>query len=167
MATYADTAARLADGFETKENAETEREYLVIKRDSPVAETLKAMVFAADSAGLGWNFAYEAVRDALQWIADTDPDDFDESAHEFADSAVDFYTEDRIRWLASAPLAHMQLCDEAMDEFGDAGLSDTSLATIIGNGQYEAYRRAFAAVADHWPDDDDLEDGTETDAPMA
>lgn len=151
------TAHDLANSFYTQDIGED------YPRLCTKDELARDMVHAADDAGLGWNFAYEAVRDCLQWIDDTgsDPRDSD-THHEAADSLVDVYNADLIKWLADAPLAHYQLCDEAFSEYA----SDTpeSIIDYIRIGQYEAYRRAMQAIADNWPDDTEEDEDEDDEA---
>lgn len=159
---HADTARRLAAKFYVAENGNT-----CVNSDDDDdddGETVKAMVFQADQYGLGWDFAYEAVCNALQYIADVDEDPADgDTQYEYADSAVDPYTADLVRWLASAPLAHLALCDEAQEEMG-APDADEGLEARLRLGQYHAYRLAMQAVADEWPEDDTEEEDEEDDA---
>lgn len=156
-------ARTLASLFYVAENGN-----VCIKADEPDTDTVKAMVFAADQSGLGWDFAYEAVRDALQFLADTDDDEpltadrIREQSHEFADAHTDVYTADLVKWLASAPLQHGPLCDEAAEELGDG--SYLGLEKHLQHGQYEAYQRALDAVADNWEDEEEETDDGDEDA---
>ncbi len=82
---------------------------------------------------------YTLCRDAFDFIADGGDD-----ASDFADGAVDVYTSDRVRWLASH-LGRVSLCDEAASDFaigdGGAGIIDR-----IGWGQFLEASRVYATV---------------------
>ncbi len=152
-------AQTLASLFYTAENGN-----VCVRDDDPNSEAVREMVRKADMEyGLGWDFAYQAVRDALQYLADTDEDPTDpDTADQFADGATDVYTDDLVRWLASAPLKHLPLCDEAAEEAGGFS-NDEGLEHRIRSGQYLAYRYAMQAVADNWEEEatDDEEDDTD------
>ena len=156
-------AQTLASLFYTAENGN-----VCIRDDQPDTETVKAMVFAADQSGLGWDFAYEAVRDALQFLADTDDDEpltadrIRNQTNEFADTSVDVYTKDRLNWLAQS-LRHYQLCDEAAEDFGGFSTAE-SITDIIGWGQYRAYEYAMQAVAGNWQDDEEEDEDDDPNA---
>ena len=85
---------------------------------------------------------YRLCRDAFMFIHDNDATEDD--AGEFAEQAVDVYTMNRLRWLASH-LSRPGLCDEAADEFG-GGYDDASITDRIGWGQYLEASRVYAAI---------------------
>jgi hypothetical protein len=150
--THADTARRLSALFYTAENGN-----LCIGGEGDDTEVVKDMVRAADMSGLGWDFAYEAVRDGLDHIADTDNDPNDsDTAAEFANGAVDVYTVNLINWLHSAPILHGPLCDQAAEDLGYTEYQ--GLEKHIQLGQYTAYTYAMQAITENWPTDDAWQD---------
>lgn len=151
-----ETAARLAAKMKPKTRDDGEVFITITAHeDDPDHATLLEMTHAASNAGLGYDFCYAAVSEALDYLADSDDDaDPGDLAHEFADSATDVYNSDRVKWLASAPIAHLQLCDEAAETYSH---EPDTLADCIGMGQYEGYERAFAIVVAQLPEDDEPE----------
>ena len=85
---------------------------------------------------------YRLCRDTFMFIHGNDATEDDQS--EFAEQAVDVYTMNRLRWLASH-LSRPGLCDEAADEFG-GGYDDASITDRIGWGQYLEASRVYAAI---------------------
>lgn len=141
-------AIDLVGAFYRREDNDT----LCIHGDHPAAETVRSMVFQASQQDLGHDFSYEAVKEALFFLAERHPDEIagEDARHdlvaEFADGQCDIYTHDLISWLASAPVSHVGLCNEANEEY-----STTELSEIITNGQHLAYRRAMESVLENWP----------------
>lgn len=88
------------------------------------------------------DWRYASIRSALGAIHDSEPDNLDEYAHEWADRNVDTYNGSRTAWLASN-LSRAGYCDDATDEFGPA----ESIFDAIGRGQYMESLELYAAVA--------------------
>jgi hypothetical protein len=132
----------------------TEGGTLCIRGDHPRAETVSNMVFEADQLGLGNDFQYEAVARALTFLADQYYNEFiDEKIvynciQEFADFYTDKYTFDLVKWLAEAPIRHVELCNQARDEMG---INPGDIIEAISIGQYYAYTLAMQAVRNNWP----------------
>ncbi len=109
-------------------------EYIAL-RESHVPEWVGELAFAVhgtdpDGSFLPDDYRYAYCLGALEWFAEGgDPDD----VGEYADGAVDVYTGDRLRWLASHA-ARVGFCDEAQA----AGLvaHDAEIVDRIGVGQY-------------------------------
>jgi hypothetical protein len=113
--------------------------YVRTKDDAP--EWVKAIVYEAHGDFLPDDWRYNVIQDALLWIADSD--DPEDSAGEFADSAVDVYTGARLAWLASN-LTRPAYVDEARAEFGaDA---DSGITELIGLGQYMEASEVYGLV---------------------
>ena len=146
MDTTQTTASRLAAGFAVRTVDDTKKTFII--QEGPDAETLEAMVFQADNNGLGWDFAYEAVHAAIDYLDDCDSSPFnDDVAHDFADAECDPYTANPTAWLASS-LKHAAICDDAAEEIEDR----------TRWGQHRAYEIAMQAVADHWPQAEKADD---------
>lgn len=110
------------------------------KDDAP--EWVEWLVREAHGSFLPDDWRYEAVRSALGWIHDNEPDM--DAAHEWADSYVDVYTMARLAWLSSH-LQRQVYVDEAASEFGHD--PEAGIAAAIGLGQYMEAREVFEAVA--------------------
>lgn len=145
--TLAETAQRLVDGFETKQFPEIGASRVIIRRDTPDTETLRAMVNLASSV-LNIDDAYEMTRDALQQIADTEPDEISDTSR---DSLIDVYTNDLMPWLAR----NWQLADEMREEFGEwpATMNDIAMQT-----QDYAYGIVLSTIESNWPEDESSDD---------
>src|SRR5690606_28493130 len=106
--------------------------YVRVKEEAPewVGDLVRA---AHDNANiLPDDWRYDRIYQALSYLADTDPDNWD--AHEFADQAVDVNTADRLHWLGSHS-RRAAYVDEAVDNMGWPG----SIYDAIAYGQfYEA-----------------------------
>ena len=149
------TAERLAGAMYVAENGS-----ICIRGDHPDADTVRKMVYRAEESGLGHDFAYEAVRDALVFIDDVlgepDQDTIYENDFEFADAQTDVYTGRLVNWLAQAPAAHLALCDESV---GVAALSpDATIESRIQNGQFYGYMLAMQSVGNNWPDPENTDE---------
>ena len=86
------------------------------------------------------DYRYQAIRDALAFIADNDDDD---GQFEFADSHTDEYTSDLVRWLGSH-VDRPGYCDEAADLYGIA--DDRGIVDRIKLGQYQELAEVFWLV---------------------
>lgn len=88
---------------------------------------------------------YLLIRDALDFIEEQGDAASADDCGDFADSAVDVYTSDRIAWLASH-LDRLAYCDAAQDYMGaDA---EGGIADMIGMGQYMEASLVYASVFD-------------------
>lgn len=117
----------------------------VLRDDAP--EWVRDAVRRAHGNLLPDDWIYATSRDAFSALSDVDEDtDMQTVWDEFSTAAMDAYTDDRLRWLASHP-ARLSYCDEAVSD----GLCDgSSIAETIGCGQYlearEIFREIWAAV---------------------
>ena len=103
------------------------------------------------------DWIYEAIHSVLGDLTDREPDSWEDSTSEIADSNVDVYNADRTRWLASH-LAFGALVDEAVEELGQ---SDQGIFGNIGIGQYVLLERIahtlISAIEEQAKDSDDAE----------
>ncbi len=133
--TFATLAAEAAAFFETRQRDDGAA-FITTRGDSPV--WLDDLVRDAHGDFLPDDWRYSAIRDALDFIAEREPDDDDDAqdlAGEFADETVDTYTGARLAWLASN-LRRIAYVDDAREKYG----ADGGIAEQIGMGQYaEAY----------------------------
>lgn len=86
---------------------------------------------------------YLLIRDALDFIEEQGDAASAGDCGDFADSAVDVYTGERLAWLASN-LQRLAYCDAALEEFG----SRDQIADMIGMGQYMEASLVYASVFD-------------------
>lgn len=79
---------------------------------------------------------YSMILECADKLTECDPDQWEDCAHEMADSMVDVYNIDRARWLASH-VHRAFYCDDARAQ----GLvsEDADMFTRIGAGQYHEY----------------------------
>lgn len=144
-------ASEAHDYFETAKRADSEQYYLRVKDGAP--EWLQDLCREAHHCGWAGelmfpdDWRYEAIYAALGHIADSGAEtihDLEDQAHEFADSHVDVYNDDRAKWLGSHHYRSGYV-DEARDE----GLiaDDADLMAQLGVGQYEELSEVFHAVA--------------------
>lgn len=158
--TLADLARTFADAFESakRDNGET---FYKLKDGSPqwMTDAIREAHAIGGDTILPNDWVYSACDTMISHMADSDPEQWDEYSHEWADGAVDCYNTDRAQWAAS----HLRFgcaVDEARDELGDAG----GFYEQIGYGQYHVLRniagtlikavRAQAEDADDESDDD-------------
>lgn len=148
--TTQEAAKALYDAFEsrTRDNGDT---FYCLADDAP--EWMTAVVMEAHGTDmLPDDWRYEQIMDAASHIADNGADE--DSPHDFADSAVDVYNYDRLKWLASHQ-GRAAIVDEAVEEMGGDSLDTVER---IGLGQYEEasgiYHRLVAALEDQ----DDVDD---------
>jgi hypothetical protein len=113
------------------------------------ADLLAAPALACHAA-LDDRFPDDWVYEQMSCIADNlcdrdveDRDKADEAMDEIADSLVDVYNADRVKWLASH-LDNAALCDDAAKEFGWE--QDRGIFGLIGMGQYLAIERIGNAL---------------------
>lgn len=134
-------AQAFADAFEsaTRDNGEA---FYRLKDGSP-GWMSDAIRDAHDSGNIfPHDWIYDACDTMVSQMADSDPDQWEDYAGEWADSAVDAYNADRAAWLASH-LAFGVIVDEAVDEFGH---SDQGIYGDIGIGQYCLLRNIADAL---------------------
>ena len=138
-----DLAAQAHAFFEARERGEGER-FTTTRYDSP--EWLRDLVHEAHGEFLPDDWRYSTIHNALVFIAEN-PGADDDSAHEFADTAVDVYSADRLAWLASN-LRRLAYVDEAVAEYGPR----EQIIDNIGIGQYgeafEIYASIYASLDD-------------------
>jgi hypothetical protein len=141
----AEIATRLSSRFYVAENGN------VCFRDDNEAdhETLLAMTFSASQAGISDDYAYSMVRDVLQLIADTEPDDLSDTD---VSDLVDVYNADLMRFIASG--TNWSFADDVKEE----GYDPSDFMAWVGAAQDIAYRAALDAVISNWPEADDDDD---------
>lgn len=130
--TVQDAATEAAKWFGTRRRDDGEQ-YVTLRDAAP--EWVRELVYAAHGEMLPDDWRYATIDAAVQYIAETDEPD----AGEFADTAVDTYNADRLKWLASS-LERAGYCDQAADELG---LTAGSIMERIGWGQYEEACEVF------------------------
>lgn len=130
-------AGEAFDWFETR-TRDDDTTYTTMKDGRP--DWIYDAVYAAHGDMLPDDRIFELCWDAFGFIHDNDATEDDSG--EFADQAVDVYTADRLRWLASH-MSRPGLCDEAADEMGADGLG---IVERIGLGQYAEARDVFAVI---------------------
>ncbi len=116
-----------------RDERDSESRFDRLKEGHP--EWVSDLVYAAHGDFLPDDWRYATIRNALEFVAETDaPED---SRGEFADSAVDVYTSARLAWLGSN-LQRPGYCAEAAAEFGfsDDGRDDQGIIDRIALGQY-------------------------------
>lgn len=145
MARYAETAQRLAYGFDTITAHDGSTRVIIRAEDgTPDGNTLRAMVFAVND-DLYWDDAYEMTQDALQQIADTDPDEISETDR---DGLIEIYTAPLMQWLAR----NWTLADAMKDEYGTWPDTLHDIATMT---QDYAYGLVLGAIERNWPNESD------------
>lgn len=157
-------AEEAAEWFERALRDENDSESAYVRTKDGAPEWVTDMVYDAHGELLPDDWRYECIRAAVVEIGETGDDD----AHSFADSYVDIYTRDRLRWLASS-LSRVGYCDTASDELGVDPRE--GIVSLIGAGQYleasEVYGAVWAALeneADAREETNESED--ETVAPL-
>lgn len=113
--------------------------YVRTKEEAPdwVADLVRAAHDGANILSDDWR--YERIHQTLEYLADTDPSNWD--ACECADQAVDVYNADRLRWLGSHS-RRAAYVDEAVDSMGWPG----SIYDAIAYGQYEEAKEIYHQV---------------------
>jgi hypothetical protein len=141
--TLATLAREASDAFEqgTRPDGETFRRV----RDGAPA-WITDIIREAHAGMLPDDWKYDKAEDAFDAIADAGAEtreDCDDLRHEFADGAVDVYTHDRLKWLAS----HLDRAGY-VDQAASDGLTapDTEIVDRIGIGQYVEAEEIFEAV---------------------
>lgn len=130
-------AGEAFDWFETR-TRDDGTTYTAVKDGRP--DWVQDAVREAHCGMLPDDRIYRLCRNAFGFIHGNDATEDDQS--EFADQAVDVYTMDRLRWLASH-LSRPGLCDEAADEMGADGLG---IVERIGLGQYVEAQGVYAVI---------------------
>ena len=138
--TVQDKAAEALTWFEVARRDENDPESTFVRTKEGTPEWVTQLVYAhGDFLPDDWR--YRKIMDALEFIADSD--DPEDNSGEFADTAVDIYTSDRLAWLASN-LNRIGYTDEAVSEFGAGEPMD--IVTMIGWGQYAESEEIYQAV---------------------
>ncbi len=132
-------AIELADAFEARTRADG-TDYTCLIDDAP--EWARDAVMAAHGDALPNDWMYSACADAARDIAERGCAD-EESAHIWADEAVDVYHYALARWLADVPGA-WDACEEARDECG--GQVD-SLNDLLRRGQFKMLASIYQELA--------------------
>lgn len=119
-------------------------EYFTKLRE-PYPEWMKEAIHAAHQAVdcdlLPNDWVYSACDEAAGTLADRDPDEWEDAAGEFADNAVEPYTEQLYLWSADHG-AFRNLIEEAREELGPGESHEHE----IQMGQYLAYERIYHAI---------------------
>jgi hypothetical protein len=118
--------------------------YVTLKDGRP--EWLHDLAFEAHGRGemLPDDWRYGTLSEALLFVADNEPDDMDDAAHEFADQRVDVYNGDLCAWLGSHS-ARAGYCNQAAED-GLIG-NDVDVMRIIAAGQYVEALEVWGTVA--------------------
>jgi hypothetical protein len=161
-------AKALADAFYAAFE-EGEREWVneygsktfrTLRRDCPkwMQDAIRECHIVGGDTILPNDWIYDACHTMVSNMTDTDPDGWEDAAHEWADSSVDVYNDDRAKWAAS----HLRFgcaVDEAVEELGH---SDHGFHGDIGIGQYHVLRNIagtlISAVQKQAEGDDESDD---------
>ena len=122
-------ASDLASAFVTDTRDDGKEFY---KLSDEAAGWMTSAVHAAHGDMMPNDWVYEQCSRMADRLADCEPERWEDSVSEWADSLVDVYNADRSAWLAS----HLDFAgwvDEAVD---DMGHSDQGIFGDIGLGQY-------------------------------
>lgn len=108
-------------------------------------------------SGLMWpdDHRYRLIRAALGAIHDDGVSE--DGSHDFADSQVDVYTSERVKWLASHDY-RQGYCDDAARDLG----TPEDLVTALGYGQYAEAMDVYTSVLEYLTEQAD-EDGSDDD----
>jgi len=140
--TISTIAAEMYEAFESFKRDGSETTIYKLRDGSP--DWMTDVVYDAHGDMFPEDWRYEAIMDAVSHIADADVETADDlDSHEFAESAVDVYTHDRLRWLASH-LDRVGYVDDAVEQLGH---SEQGIVGDIGGGQYLEYSEVFGSVA--------------------
>lgn len=144
--TVRELAKKFYEQFEVAERNNGER-YWRVKEDCPVGlcEQIKELCHRVHGDMLPDDYKYEVIVETLEYLASNDPGDYD--LVEFADSGVNVYTSDLLKWLNSN-LKRIQYVDEAKAELGSL---DTLMDDIM-QGQY-VERREISYLVFCWLED--------------
>ena len=143
MNATANTLATLASEFSNAFEQDTHndgKQFYKLKDGSP-----RWMIDAIHSAHadiLPHDWVYEQCSRVADRMAETDPENWDDSVSDWADSLVDVYNADRAAWLASH-LSFGGVVDEAVEELGH---SDQGIFGDIGTGQHRFNEQIAAAL---------------------
>ena len=88
------------------------------------------------------DWRYKMISRAADWLADADPDAWDDSISEAADSLVSVYTADLMSWVSSR-LDRGSYCEEAARELGATA---EDFVGLLRAGQYMEYSEVLAAL---------------------
>lgn len=137
--TTQERATEALSWFETARRDEDDPESSFVRTKDGAPEWVTALVYAAHGEFLPDDFRYQAIRSALQWIADEGEDD----AYEFAYSEADVYTSALIDWLGSN-LRRIGYVDEAAEELGPVA----GIVEAITRGQAAELAEVYQSVRD-------------------
>lgn len=136
-------AQEVYDAFELATRTDGESTFYRIKDGSP--EWIRDL--ARDAHGTSIfpdDYRYEWIMDAAGAIADFEPGDLYDFAHDWAENGVDVYTAGLTAWLASH-LSRVGYCDQFIEELGADGLDTFRL---LSGGQYMERMEIFQGVRD-------------------
>lgn len=156
-------AGQMSEAFEGRERDNGDK-FRKLRDGSPewmsdVALAAHSFMGRADDAIMPNDWIYDKAENAVDFISGMDgiPSEFEDAAHEFADSNVDLYNGELAHWL-SLNVWFGEYVDEATREFGP---TDEGIYRQIQAGQYHFLREMFAAivealesVAEDMPEDD-------------
>lgn len=143
MPSIEDIARRFGLQFETH-TPERGEPFMRVKSGAPDHDELQALIRTIHRGGevFPLDVLYALTAAAFDHLAyGGDPDD----GSDFADSSVDVYTGDLVKWLAEAPGYHMSLVDDAIAEMGP---DQRPLSNLLQLGQYRQAEEVFAEVVE-------------------
>ena len=136
--TIQEKASEALSWFETVRRDENDPESAFTRTKDGTPEWVTELVHDAHGDFLPDDWRYDKIRDALEFIAESnDPED----SAEFADQAVDVYTNDRLAWLSSN-LRRASYVDDARENLG----ATNSIIDDIGLGQYQEAGEIYGSV---------------------
>lgn len=135
----AEIAKQLADAFIADDREDGTRFYK-LRDGSP--QWMTDAIHAAHGDILPLDWIYEQCHCVADKMTEYEPEQWDDSVSEWADSLVDVYNIDRARWLA-LDLEIANFVDEAVEEFGH---SDQGVFGDIGMGQYKLLEQIAYAM---------------------
>jgi len=138
MTNIQDKATEALTWFESARRDENDPESAFTRTKDGAPEWVTDLVRDAHGEFLPDDWRYDKIRDALEFIAESD--DPEDSA-EFADQAVDVYTSDRLAWLSSN-LRRASYVDDARENLG----ATNSIIDDIGLGQYQEAGEIYGSV---------------------
>lgn len=147
MATETSLRGKLADefyaAFEVAERTDGAKFYKLRKGHAPwMGDAIREAHNIGGDTILPNDWVYDACHTIISNMTDTDPDDWEDSIHEWADGAVDVYNSDRASWLASH-LRFGTAVDEAVAEMGE---SSDGVYGNIGIGQFYVLSQIAATL---------------------
>lgn len=133
-------AAAFNAAFETVARDDTST-YSRLQEGSP--EWMTDAIRAAHLNGelMPHDWVYDACNIAASYLAESNPDTWDDQVSEWADALVDVYNTDRLQWLGSS-LHFAYMVDDAVKEFGHG----ETLLDDIGLGQYHFLHQMIGAL---------------------